>query len=112
MKNSVTMTVPRKQQMMGLIEDYVDHYCTFIPSLKLLDQFKVFGDKHKDDDLAIAFGWALVMMQADKKAVQLQDQLLDNLPKTRLERTTSGRLQLVAPKSNIQRQIPRTLFKR
>lgn len=66
----VKMTEARKQQMMGLIEDYVDNYCKFIPSKKLLDQFKVFGDKHADDDLAIAFGWCLIVMQADKTVVK------------------------------------------
>lgn len=75
MKYSVKMTEERKQQMMGLIETYVDNYCQFIPSIDLLEEFKVFGDDHRDDDRAIAFGWALVMLQADKKAVTTTDQI-------------------------------------
>lgn len=67
MKHSVKMTEERKQQMMGLIEDNIDNYSEYIPSIRLLEEFKVFGDPHGEDDLAIAYGWALVMLQADKK---------------------------------------------
>jgi hypothetical protein len=111
MKNSVTMTEARKQQMMGVIEDYVDSYSTFIPSIKLLEQFKVFGDLHSDDDFAIAFGWALVMLQADKKAVQLVDQV-QKVPTYRLERTVSGLLKPIVPISSNPRNIPRSPFSR
>jgi len=65
------MTEERKQQMMGLMEDAIDKYSEFIPSIKLLEQHKVFGDEHATDDLAIAWGWALVMLQADRKAASL-----------------------------------------
>jgi hypothetical protein len=120
MKNSVKMTEERKQQMMGLIEDNVDKYSKFIPSIKLLEQFKVFGDLHADDDLAIAYGWALVMLQADKRAVQFQDQIANNLPKAKLERH-GNTLRLVTPQGVINprsgpvfnpRNIPRTPFSR
>src|SRR5260221_14630311 len=71
MKNSVRMTEERKQQMMGLMEDAIDKYSGFFPSIKLLEQHKVFGDEHATDDLAIAWGWALVMLQADRRAASL-----------------------------------------
>lgn len=75
MKNSVKMTEERRQQMMGLMEDYVDKYSEFIPSIKLLEQHKVFGDDHADDDLAIAWGWCLVMLQASKKPAATVEQV-------------------------------------
>lgn len=73
MANSIKMTEPRRQQIMGLIEDNVDNYSKFIPSIRLLSQFLVFGDDHADDDLAMAYGLALLMMQADNKAVKVDD---------------------------------------
>lgn len=110
MKNSVTMTEGRKQQMMGLIEDNVDHYSLFIPSIRLLEQFKVFSDLHADDDLAVAYGWALVMLQSDKKAVQLTDQL-QKTTTYRLERV-NGLLRPTVPISSNPRNIPRSPFSR
>lgn len=66
----VKMTNERKTQMKSLIIDYVDNYCQFIPSIKLIDQFGVFGEKHKADDLGVAFGWALAILQGDKVAAK------------------------------------------
>lgn len=83
MKNSITMTEPRKQQIIGLAEDHIDHYCGSVPSIKFLEQCKVFSDLHADDDLAMAYFLALVMLQADKKAVQLADGLTKELTYTR-----------------------------
>lgn len=73
MKNSITMTEARKQQIMGLAEDNIDNYSQYIPSIKLLEQHKVFGDLHADDDLAMAFFLALVMLQADKRPAGTAD---------------------------------------
>jgi hypothetical protein len=112
MKNSITMTEGRKQQIIGLTEDHIDHYSAFIPSVKFLEQCKVFGDSHADDDLAMAYFLALVMLQADKKAVQLVSDLTNNLPKHRLERI-NGQLRLITPQSvNVPRKIPKTPFSR
>src|SRR5690606_31112463 len=106
MKNSVTMTESRKQQMMGLIEDYVDNYSIHIPSIKLLEQFKVFGDPHADDDLAIALGWALVMLQSDKKPAKLLNEA-PTAPTYRLERVNG----LLVPRfdggGNVVRNVPK-----
>lgn len=68
MKNSIRMTQERKEHLKGTIEDNVDRYCEFIPSIRLLEEFKVLGDDHADDDLAMAYGIALIFMQSDKKA--------------------------------------------
>jgi intein/homing endonuclease len=79
-KIGVKMTAERKEQMRGLIEDYVDNHVKFIPSIKLLEQFKVFGDDHADDDVAISFGWALIMAQSDKTVVRSREELSKNIP--------------------------------
>ena len=71
MKHSVRMTEERKQQMMGLLEDHIDKFSEFIPSIKLLEQHKVFGDEHATDDLAIAWGWALVLLQSERRPAVL-----------------------------------------
>lgn len=113
MKHSVKMTEERKQQMMGLIEDNVDKYSPFIPSIKLLEQFKVFGDLHADDDLAIAYGWALVMLQADKRSVQLMDELQKAPVSHHYEKTMAGTIKLVTSNKNLNtRNIPRSIFGR
>jgi hypothetical protein len=77
---------------MGLIETYVDNYSEAIPSIRLLEEFKVFGDPHSNDDLAIAFGWALVMLQADKKPVSNADTIIKPT-EVRLEWSRGGLVQ-------------------
>ncbi len=76
------MTADRKQQMIGLIEDYIDNYYDKIQSQKFLEQCKVFGDDHADDDLAVAIGWCLIVMQADKRVVKRIDEDQKKLSKT------------------------------
>jgi hypothetical protein len=110
MKYSVKMTEERKQQMMGLIEDHIDRYSEFIPSTKLLEQFKVFGDLHADDDLAIAFGWALVMLQADKRAVQTLEESLKNKISHSYQRMGNG-IKIITPRNTTRRMtVPKTVF--
>lgn len=110
MKNSITMTEVRKQQIIGLGEDHIDHYVQFVPSIKFLEQCKVFGDLHADDDLCMAYLLALVQLQADKKAVQLSDQV-QKTPTYRLERV-GGLLRASVPISTNPRNIPRSPFSR
>lgn len=81
MKNSLRMTEERKQQIMGLMEDYIDNYSEFIPSVKLLEQHKVFADMHADDDLAIAHGLCLIMLQADKRPASTTENTPTSAPK-------------------------------
>jgi hypothetical protein len=108
MRYGAKMTEASKQQMMGLIEDYIDQYSAFIPSIKLLEQFKVFGDLHADDDLAIAFGWALVMLQADRRPVQTSEQ--KEVMHHSLQRVQGG-LRLVTPKNSTRKMVvPRTVW--
>jgi hypothetical protein len=104
MKNSVRMTEERKQQMMGLMEDYIDKYCEFIPSISLLEEHKVFGDAHSDDDRAIAWGWSLVMLQADKRAVQHASDTLSNRPQAHFQRV-GNLIQLVNTKGEPIRRL-------
>lgn len=66
MKYGIKMTAERKEQMKGVIEDFIDNYSEMIPSKRLLEEFRSFGSDHADDDLAIAFGWALILLQGDK----------------------------------------------
>jgi hypothetical protein len=86
----VKMTADRKEQMKGLIDDYTDNYIKFIPSIKLLEQFKVFGDDHADDDLAIAFGWGLILVQSDKTVVKSRELTVANQPTVSYQRSANG----------------------
>lgn len=74
------MTAEKKNQMMGLIDSYTENHCEWIPSARLIEQFKVFGGKGEDDDLAVAFGWNLIVLQADKTVAQLADSIQRNVP--------------------------------
>lgn len=74
------MTAEKKNQMMGLIDAYTENHCEWIPSTRLIEQFKVFGGKGEDDDLAIAFGWNLIVLQADKSVVQLTSEIQRTVP--------------------------------
>ena len=44
------------------------------------EQFKVFGGKGEDDDLAIAFGWNLIVLQADKSVAAFAESIQKNVP--------------------------------
>lgn len=70
----VKMNEDRKQTMMGLIADHIDNYIDTIDSERLLKEFQVFGGEHADDDLAIAFGWALTLLQADRRIAQFRNE--------------------------------------
>lgn len=78
LKHGVKMNQDKKLQMEGLLNQYIDNYCLPIPEVeykgipdeKLLDQFGVFGADGQDDDLAVSFGWNLIIQQSDKKIAQ------------------------------------------
>jgi hypothetical protein len=110
LKRSITMTEARKQQGIGLVEDNIDHYSQFIPSIKLLEQFKVFSDLHADDDLAMAYLLALIMLQADKKAAQIQDQLINQALPYRYERSNNGGIRQLTQQITNPRRIPKSIF--
>jgi len=102
MKHSVKMTEERKQQMMGLMEDYIDKYSEFIPSIKLLEQHKVFGDDHAQDDLAIAWGWFLVLLQGDRKAAKLASEIDQSTPRYQYQKV-GNRIQIISSAAPIKR---------
>lgn len=110
MKRSITMTEARKQQGYGLIEDNVDHYSESIPSIKLLEQFKVLGDLHADDDLGVAYMLALIMLQADRRGVQTLDEIAKNTIKHSYQRVQGG-LRLITPQNSTRiSRIPKTVW--
>lgn len=74
------MTAEKKNQMIGLIDSYTENNSEWIPSTRLIEQFKVFGGKGEDDDLAIAFGWNLIVLQADKTVAQFADSIKQSTP--------------------------------
>ncbi len=100
MRVGVKKTAERTQQMMGLIDGYVDNHIDFIPSLKLLKQFGVFGALHEDDDLAVAFGWFLVIMQADRTVAKYVDKELQKVPRVQFQKI-NGVIQIVDNKQII-----------
>lgn len=87
-KYGVKMTPDRKNQMEGLLNENIDHYCLpnesiefrGMPSKKMLKQYKVFGSFHEDDDLAVSWGWQLILEQADKRSVREKEDALNNTP--------------------------------
>lgn len=109
----VKMTTERKTQMKGLGDAYVENYNSYIPSVRLIDEFRVFGAEHKDDDFATAFLWALVILQGDKTPVGTNVGSQGTQPTASYE-NKNGRIQLVGPTGEPARQSirPRSaLFK-
>ena len=90
MRIGVKMTAERKSQMMGLMEDYIDNKAKFIPDIKLLEQHKVFGDDHADDDLAIAWGWFLIICQSDRSIAKARGELTNLNPSIEYVRNRNG----------------------
>lgn len=95
MKHGVKMTAERKTQMRSLGDAYVDNYVQFIPSIKLIDQFGVFGDKGKIDDLGVSFLWCLTILQGDKVAAKNLSEAIRNNPTVNYVKQ-NGVIQLVS----------------
>lgn len=89
-KIGVKMTTDRKEQMKGLLEDYIDNHVKWIPDIKLLEQHKVFGDDHQDDDLAITWGWLLILMQSDKTVAKARADMVSKNPTVSYTKTNGG----------------------
>lgn len=78
LRYGVKMNGDRKNQMEGLLNEDIEHNCLANPSInfvgmpskKMLEQYRVFGSSHEDDDLAVSWGWQLVLNQSDKRAVK------------------------------------------
>lgn len=94
LKYGIKMTAERKEQMRGLIESYIDDYSEFIPSLRLLEEFKEFGSEHGTDDLAVSFGWSLFLLQSDKSPVKNASQSDPNIPQATFKKV-NGTIQIV-----------------
>jgi len=107
LKHGVKMTADRKQQMKGLITAYVENYSTFIPSVRLIDEFGVFGERGKDDDLAVAFGWCLAVMQGDKTVAKNTAESLNMNPTVNYIKQ-NGVIQLVTGKQPASQARPKS----
>lgn len=94
MRHGVKMTEDRKQQLVGLGEDMIDNYSKFIPSIKFLEQCKVFGDDHADDDFCVAVLWCLAVMQSDKRIAKSIDVDRSNIPQATFKKV-NGTIQIV-----------------
>lgn len=89
-KIGVKMTTDRKEQMKGLMEDNIDNHVKWMQDIKLLEQHKVFGDDHADDDLAIMWGWMLILMQSDKTVAKAKEQAIAHNPTASYQKTSKG----------------------
>lgn len=79
MKIGIKKTSDREIQMLGLGDAYVENHSETIPSIRLIEEFKVYGAAHADDDLATAFLYCLVMLQSDRRAATgLQEEAAKN----------------------------------
>jgi hypothetical protein len=116
LKYGVKMTPDRKNQMEGLLNEYIDNHCLpdpvsgykGIPSKKLLQQFKVHGSEHEDDDLSVSWGWQVILNQADKRAIKTEQEVANALPRHHLERV-NGRLVQVGSNNRpvVNRNVPK-----
>ena len=119
LKHGVKMNTDKKLQMEGLLNQYIDNYCLPMPDIeyagipdeKLLEQFGVFGADGQDDDLAVSFGWNLIIQQADKKVAQRAIEGQNNAPTYRLERV-NGVLRPTISQTNNPRNVPKSPFSR
>lgn len=75
----INMNETTKEYMVGLISEYVDNYCEFIPSVELLQEFIDFGTKNTDK--AMAFGICLILLKEDKTNVQKRDTINTTVPR-------------------------------
>jgi hypothetical protein len=118
LKYGVKMTTEKKSQMEGLLEEYIDNSCLpddtikykGIPSRKLLKQFKVFGADHEDDDLAVSWGWQLILDQSDKRVVKSAQEAEKNKLNHRMERQGNRIVMVVDknPNNNVSRlKVPK-----
>jgi hypothetical protein len=75
----INMNDSTKEYMEGLISEYVDDYCEFIPSEELLQEFVDYGAKNTDK--AMAFGVALILLKEDKSQIKQKNQMLKTTPR-------------------------------
>ncbi len=102
LKYGIKMTAEKKEQMIGLIESYLDNYMQWIPSIRLLDECGNFGADHLDDDEIISFGWTLFLLQADKRPVTNANAPISDIPQVTFKKK-DGVIQYVNQGSSSQK---------
>jgi len=107
------MTPARKQQMIGLLDAYWENYPHLIPSLRFIEECGKFGMDHADDDLAVAVGWCLLLLQADHRVASHHDAEASKNPTTQY-RNVGGRIELINNGSTLRPTVKSTnpLFNR
>jgi hypothetical protein len=63
----VRMTEPVKAYMISLIEKYLDEHIEDVPSIRLLEQIKMFG--LENTDMVFSFGLALMALAEDRSPI-------------------------------------------
>ncbi len=84
--------VEGKEYLKGLIEEYIDEYCEYIPSVLLLREFIVYGTTNTDR--ASAFSMALVMLKETRRRKMSEEQIKKQLPRFKYAKI-NGRLQRI-----------------
>lgn len=74
----IRMTNAVKEYLEGLIDEYVEDYCDFIPSEELLQEFIEYGSKNTDR--AMAFGVCLIMLKEDRTGAKRKEEMKRILP--------------------------------
>lgn len=74
----IQMTPAAKEYLKGLIAEYVEDYCGFIPSRALLEEFLYFGARNTDK--AMAFGIALIYLQDYKNPAYTKAERVSRTP--------------------------------
>lgn len=75
----LNMTKDAKAYLVDVIEEYIDDYHEYIPDIKLLDEFTVFGTKNTDR--AMAFGITLILLKEDRIKSGKRNAMDINLPR-------------------------------
>lgn len=75
----INMNDTTKEYMTGLIAEYVDNYCEFIPSAELLQEFIDFGTRNTDR--AMAFGISLILLKEDKTNIKQTKEVNISVPR-------------------------------
>lgn len=94
----VYMTKATKHYMEGLVEEYIEDYCDYIPCKELLGEFKKYGVVNTDR--VYSLGMALIYLKADKTIAKQMDAVSRTIPSwsykiinNRLQRVQNVQLQ-------------------
>lgn len=114
LRKGIKMSVDRKTQMMGLLDAHIENYWESLPSLRFIDECRVFGADHQDDDFATAVGWCLCLLQSDRRVAEISNAASANNPKSYYKKIGNVIYLMVdgKPIGNITRKIQNPLFNR